>query len=355
MDLFTLWFLTNFFCTNMNFDKPVRAFALLYGWSGLQLSPILLCQRLSLLSILHNICVILVYIYMQLHYCHDESRVLLTHKKPLTGMTINAEYLLFPLAYTFSMLYFLVKGQQILKLLNSQCFVKTASVKQVKIIAFFDNVSFLYPFLKIVPRLKFQHLTLLTVFCKVQTFVFFYVVHIIPTIIWRLVQFYKLSSYQSLVQIEGHLLKKEYSTVMQSVKQLASVNEQLDDLMSPVLLLLLINYSFNIVSTLCVILSNFTTIYAFSYISFLVANLLYIIWLVNQCCQSLNRISQHFREAENRVPVNCSPSYAFLRHIDIYGHYFKYQFFSMFTIDGHFFLTAFALFVNMAVILTQTQ
>lgn len=333
----------------MFYNEPLRMFVLCYGWMGLYLRPVVLHH--SLFNLLHNVCIMLMYTYMQLQYCHEKSRVILSHKKPLTGMAINAEYLLFPCTYIFNMCYFLLKGHQIMKLINSSCF-KVASVKKIKVRALFDNVSFIYPFLKVLHRFKFQPLTLFNVFSNVQTFVFFYVVHIIPIIIWRVVQYYKLATYQTLVQTEKHLTKKKFDTVLKKIKHLSDVNGQIDSLMSPVLLSLFINYSFNIVSTCCVIMSGYATIFSFSYISFLVANLLYIIWLCNQCCQCLNCISEHFRKVQSS---NHTKSHAFLRHIDIYKHYFRFQFFSFFAFDEHFFISTFALLVNTTVMLVQTQ
>lgn len=296
-------------------------------------------------------------------------------KKPLFIMALSSISILTPFIFNFSMFYFLVRGAQITRLIDSSVFYAQSTSKS----SFLNKkwtvpLLFLFDQLVLLPLLtEFWHLF------KLKTLFFYGLMIVIakqaPDVPFRLVAYYKYLTWKTLKDIEERHKTKALSSRMmaEEVSALATVNRQLNSLISVPLLLFTFFFSLQSLSVICV---SFSFGFSFKNLVFLLPIILCVASICYFCRQiellvkrltenqgiksdeypkkignSFHFMKQNFLMATSITKINFYEHYLFC----IYGSHLRLQIFHLYTFDLPFVIAVALFLLNNAVLLYQTK
>ncbi|KAH9408441.1 hypothetical protein TYRP_012116 [Tyrophagus putrescentiae] len=228
----------------------LRHFIAFYGNFGLHLRPyVSRHDKVSCLNYILNILFIILFNIFTFAIKHlqkqqedvtpDQNNGFSSfQKKPLFIMALNSISILTPFIFNFSMFYFLVRGAQITRFIDSSVFCAQSTSKSSLL-----NRKWTVPLLFLFDQLVL--LPLITEFWnlfKLKTLFFYGLMMVIakqaPDVPFRLVAYYKYLTWKTLKAIEERHKTKALSSRMmaEEVSALATVNRQLNSLISVPLL-----------------------------------------------------------------------------------------------------------------------
>ena len=346
----------------------LRHFIAFYGNFGLHLRPVSRANPASFLNLFFssgliiflNVCMFSLLknqLQMSEYFMHQ-------NRKPLFAMALSSISLLSPYIFNISMTYFLLKGGQISRLLDSKCFSSRAMPSflnhrwTVPVFFLVDQTSFLYLFMQYI--VGFQ-----------ENFHFFYSIIMyytnqVPAVLFRLITYYKFCTWKALVAIEMSSAA-ESELVMNKVSTLATVNRQLNCLFSPPLFLFTVFHAMQMLTLMCGVFSRGFDVNGFLVFLYIFAYLLSICFFCQQIEFSLGRITKtdHLLKALfnasssqklNSADHSTTTTKFHLHHLPcIYGNNMQLQIFSIFTFSSSFLMALTLFLLNYAILLVQTK
>ena len=353
----------------------LRRFTAFYGHFGLHLRPVSRADPASLFSLLTNsLLIVLLNTLLFLLKPKQDSYQFVHRQKPLYALELKSIGLITPHVFNFCMVYFLLRGGLIVRLLDFSCFHLPETKKHLSP---FITSQWSLPVLFVVDHVAFvcvfTHYIYVFDYNKRAFFgIIMYFTQIVPSVLFRLTAYYKYLTWKALQSIaEQHTGKVVTGQkIANKVAELAILNKQLNSLFSPPLLLFTVFHSMQSLTLLVGMFSQ-----GFQAAGLIIPLPIFtaaggIVYFCKQIENSLSRIqsgdcfvvsksNRCYRLFNRRFRIRRSPPIAAILQLHqlslTYGRHFQLQIFIFYTFSSSSLIALAMLILNFAVLLNQTK